>query len=173
MKPWAAGLFALWLAYPAGASHQWAGIDLCEVYKDTLPPGLTPESLPEPQSSGAHLLQRYCTQCHNLPGPDRHSAGEWREVAGHMFMLMEVSHRFGGLMGRVETLGTEQQETLLAYLQRSATRAEDRDRLNGRGNNGHGLTSLWVLSPFLLLMGTGLARWWHRSHGKDRRCATR
>ncbi|RDH87277.1 MAG: hypothetical protein DIZ77_15720 [endosymbiont of Seepiophila jonesi] len=174
------------LPQPVAASHPWVGIDLCEVHKDKLPPGLTAESLPDPQSPGAALLHQYCTQCHNLPGPDRHTAAEWREVTAKMFLLMDVSHRFGGLMGRVEIMQREQQARLLAYLESNAT---VRGRIEGGGvkppyprhysqhvlrslaptpgvdqPDPHWLTRLWVLVPFLLLMGLGLFRWWRHSH---------
>ncbi len=177
------------LPQPVAANHPSAGIDLCEVHKDKLPPGLTAESLPDPQSPGAALLHQYCTQCHNLPGPDRHTAAEWREVTPKMFMLMDVSHRFGGLMGRVEIMQSEEQERLLVYLESNATwrgRSQtaqsmlgvvtgvgrfDSDPFNTLSGltptpeeSPHWLTRLWVLLPFLLLMGLGLFRWWRHSH---------
>ncbi|HDK38196.1 MAG TPA: hypothetical protein ENG92_04185, partial [Thiolapillus brandeum] len=94
-------MLLLYLLLPAvaPASHTWSGIDLCKVYEDKLPPGLSRDQLPQAASTEARLLSRYCTQCHSLPGPDRHTATEWQEVTDNMFLLMEVSHRFGGLMG--------------------------------------------------------------------------
>ncbi|RLJ20541.1 hypothetical protein DJ031_05510 [bacterium endosymbiont of Escarpia laminata] len=149
------------LPQPVAASHPSAGIDLCEVHKDKLPPGLTAESLPEPHSKGAGLLHQYCTQCHNLPGPDRHTAAEWREVTPKMFLLMDVSHRFGGLMGQVEIMQREEQEHLLVYLERhalpSAGQVATADTFQ---SNQPWLTRLWALIPFLLLMVLGLLRWW-------------
>ncbi|RDH84214.1 MAG: hypothetical protein DIZ78_13065 [endosymbiont of Escarpia spicata] len=169
------------LPQSVAANHPWVGIDLCEVHKDKLPPGLTLESLPEAQSPEAGLLQRYCTQCHNLPGPDRHTTAEWREVAAKMFLLMDVSHRFGGLMGRVEIMQSEEQERLLVYLEHHAIdgagvkppdpRHDSQHALRGLTPtpgvdqpDPHWLTRLWVLVPFLLLMGLGLFRWWSHSH---------
>ncbi|MBL3618383.1 MAG: hypothetical protein JMN26_11690 [gamma proteobacterium endosymbiont of Lamellibrachia anaximandri] len=157
----------LCLPLPALASHPTAGIDLCEVHKDKLPPGLTAESLPDPQSPGAALLHQYCTQCHNLPGPDRHTAAEWRKVTAKMFLLMDVSHRFGGLMGHVEIMQREQQARLLAYLESNATGQGQIEEVGAKpppGESGHWLTRLWVLVPFLLPMGLGLFRWWRHSH---------
>ena len=120
MKRIALLFLILALPPPVIASHGWAGFDLCEVHKDKLPPGLTAESLPAPQSRGAALLHQYCTQCHNLPGPDRHTAAEWRGVTSKMFMLMDVSHQFGGLMGKVEVIPRAQQEILRTYLESHA-----------------------------------------------------
>ncbi|MCP3671830.1 MAG: hypothetical protein GY814_15630 [Gammaproteobacteria bacterium] len=157
MKPWLLLLFTWCLPLTAAASHQWAGIDLCAVYKDALPPGLTIESLPEPKSSGADLLQQYCTQCHNLPGPNRHTASEWGDVTSKMFMLMDVSNRFGGLNGEVDTMQSHDQKALQSYLERHATQS-----MVEHPPNPHWMTRLWVLLPFLLLMGVGMLRWWKR-----------
>ncbi|MCU7843930.1 MAG: hypothetical protein KZQ93_08835 [Candidatus Thiodiazotropha sp. (ex Monitilora ramsayi)] len=159
------------LSLPVAASHTWAEIDLCEVYKDTLPPGLTAESLPEAQAPGAALLNRYCTQCHNLPGPDRHTTVEWHDVASRMFMLMDVSNRFGGLMGRVDTMQPQDQKLLLAYLQRhSANSIVDYEPDTG-GVDGHPwLTRSLALLPFLVLMGVGLLRWWRNFHNGTKSC---
>ncbi len=157
MKPWLLLLFTWCLPLPAAASHQWAGIDLCAVYEDTLPPGLSIESLPEPNSSGADLLQQYCTQCHNLPGPDRHTAAEWGDVTSKMFMLMDVSNRFGRLNGEVDTMQSHDQKALQSYLERHATQS-----MVEHPPTPHWLTRLWVLLPFLLLMGVGMLRWWKR-----------
>jgi len=153
-------ILTLCLPLPAAASHGWAGFDLCEVYKDKLPPGLTVAALPEPRSPGAVLLGRYCTQCHNLPGPDRHRATEWPEVTTKMFMLMDVSHRFGGLMGRVEVMQPQEQATLLAYLQQHASNSVI---AVASTDDARWLTRLLPLVPVLLLFGLGLLRWWtHR-----------
>ena len=155
---------ALGLSQPLAASHTWSGIDLCEIHKDKLPPGLTAEMLTEAHSPAAELLQHYCTQCHNLPGPDRHTAAEWHEVTSNMFLLMDVSHRFGGLMGRVEIMQKQQQESLLAYLERHAMQSADAEAVVPAGQPDHAwLTRILVLAPFLLLMGLGLLRWW-KSH---------
>lgn len=118
-------LLLLWTALPAGASHQWAGLDLCEARKDLVPPGLPPEALPEPDSEGARLLQRYCIQCHKLPGPGHRTAAQWPEVAERMFFLMDLSHRFNGLLGEVEPVPQAQRPILLAYLTAHALRPWD------------------------------------------------
>ncbi|MET0093348.1 MAG: hypothetical protein ABW120_07430 [Sedimenticola sp.] len=155
-------LMLLVASLPVAASHTWSEIDLCEVYKDKLPPGLTLDALPESGSGGAELLDKYCTQCHNLPGPDRHTASEWREVTSKMFMLMDVSNRFGGLMGRVEVMQPEDQETLLTYLEHHGTGSIIE---NGSADNeviGPWLTRSFALLPFVVLVVLGLLRWGRR-----------
>jgi len=164
-------LMILFMSLPVSASHTWADIDLCEVYKDKLPPGLTAESLPGAHSPGAVLLNRYCTQCHNLPGPDRHTAAEWREVASKMFMLMDVSNRFGGLMGKVETLQVQDREILLAYLERHATSSIiGKKPADTEVAENQWLTRTLALLPFLLLTGLGLLRWWRNLRSDHKSC---
>jgi cytochrome c2 len=97
----------------------------------TLPPGLPAELLPEPQSSGAKLLQRYCAQCHPLPGPGRHTAEDWPAVLKRMVMNMQ--HMSGGMMSMM--MGTEidvptraEQRTLRIYLQNHAQRSINTDQ---------------------------------------------
>lgn len=46
------------------------------------------QDLPEPQSEGARLLNRYCAQCHGLPTPDQHSAEGWFPVVERMRMRL-------------------------------------------------------------------------------------
>ncbi len=153
-------LLILFLPVQVFASHGWSSFDICEAYKDKLPPGLTIESLADSKSPGAVLLNQYCTQCHNLPGPDRHTAAEWREVTSKMFMLMDVSHRFGGLAERVEIMQKPEQETLLAYLEQYASGTVGSEE-STQGNPW--LTRALALLPFLLLTGLGLLRWMRRN----------
>lgn len=172
MKRTAILLMILFMPLPVAASHTWADIDLCEVYKDKLPPGLTAASLPEAHSPGAALLNQFCTQCHNLPGPDRHTAAEWRDLASNMFMLMEVASRFGGLMGKAETMQTQDQEILLAYLERHATQSTISKKPVDSDAIGHPwLTRTLALLPFQLLTGLGLLRWWRTFRCNRKPCA--
>jgi hypothetical protein len=100
----------------AEASHDWGGIDVCKTYRDRVPPGLDPTLLPEADSRGARLLRQYCTQCHELPGPGRHTAEEWPAVLERMAVLMDVSQRFRGLMGKIAAPSTDERAALEAYL---------------------------------------------------------
>lgn len=164
-------LMIMWLPLSVSASHNWADIDLCEVYKDKLPPGLTLEGLPEAQSRGAFLLNRYCTQCHNLPGPDRHTSSEWQEVTDKMFMLMDVSSRFGGLTGKVEALQRQEQEIVRSYLKRHAAKSIVDKTADSDSNNGTPwLKRSLTLLPILLLTGLGLLRWRRNRRGDQSTC---
>jgi cytochrome c5 len=95
-------------------------------------PELLPEQLPDPKSEGADLTVRYCAQCHNLPSPATHSAEEWREVmdgymSGHM--------RPHGMMIIRQPM-SEEQETLLQYLQQHALRTFSGPSLPEPGSPG-------------------------------------
>ncbi len=108
--------FMLALAQEVHASHDWGGIDVCRVYRDTAPPGVDPAALPEPKARGAQLLTHYCTQCHALTGPGRHTAEEWPAVLERMHMLMDVSRRFRGMMGSIELPSPDEMRVLAEYL---------------------------------------------------------
>ncbi len=45
--------------------------------------------LPDPSSTDAQLLVKYCGQCHGIPAPSMHSAGDWPSVARRMWLRME------------------------------------------------------------------------------------
>ena len=105
------------------ASHSYGGLDLCTLYPEVMPPGMQPQDLPQSESLGASLLQIYCAQCHALPGPGRHTAGEWQAVLDKMNLLMDVTSRFGRLMGNVKVPGAEESEVLRAYLTHNSLQA--------------------------------------------------
>jgi cytochrome c5 len=98
------------------ASHNFGGLDMCALYPEVMPPGLTPEQLPNTGGQGALLMQNYCTQCHELPGPGRHTAEEWPQVLERMLVIMDVADRFGGLLGNVKTLSSDESNQLRSYL---------------------------------------------------------
>jgi len=65
---------------------------------DQLPPGIDAADLPDPQSRGARLMARYCTQCHDLPPPALHTSGEWPKVFARMDRRMEMMSRMGSIL---------------------------------------------------------------------------
>lgn len=90
-----------------------------------LPPGLDPERLPDPRSGGAQLLARYCSQCHELPGPGLHTADEWSSVVDRMNRRMRM---MGGMMHDIEAPKDDELRTLVTYLQQHAQVPIDRAR---------------------------------------------
>lgn len=88
---------------------------------DMLPPAMDPALLPAPDSEGARLLQRYCAQCHNLPGPGLHTAEEWPAVVQRMNRRMQMMGRHGMMMmGEIEAPSRRQISEILDYLQTHA-----------------------------------------------------
>ncbi len=82
-----------------------------------LPPeGATPATLPDPQSSGAHLLAKYCAQCHSLPTPSAHSATDWPSVARRMWLRMEMLPDSLGIAVPAQA----ERFTILEYLTKNA-----------------------------------------------------
>jgi len=102
---------------------------------DRLPPGIDPKLLPDPKSRGARLLQQYCAQCHNLPGPGMHTAAEWPDVVNRMdarMRMMSGGMMGGGMMGggmmNVHAPSAAELETLTTYLRHHAQRPIDTKR---------------------------------------------
>jgi len=99
------------------AAHSFGGLDLCTTYPEKMPPGIIEASqLPNSPAGGVELMQRYCEQCHYLPGPGRHTAAEWPALLKQMNLLMDVSNRFGNLMGKVVTPTESEREIIQHYL---------------------------------------------------------
>ncbi len=114
--------------------------------------GVHPDQLPDPQSAGAELYATYCSGCHELPSPARHSAQDWTTIVRNMVLRMDrATYRGGmmgggmmgrgsmmgrgGMMGRIEMPSPDQQRTILAYLQAHALRAVPEHRaLAGAGS---------------------------------------
>lgn len=106
-----------------------------------LPSGISADSLPAPGSRGARLVADYCSQCHGIPSPRRHSAEDWEASARRMFRRMDhMEHMGGGMMGRMHGRGdvraptAHQREAILAYLRDHAmASAEDEALPAGEG----------------------------------------
>lgn len=98
------------------SSHSFGGMDMCALYPEVMPPGLSSDQLPDAGGQGATLMDSYCTQCHAMPGPGRHTAEEWPQVFDHMLMLMDVADRFGGLLGNVKAPSSAERDQLRSYL---------------------------------------------------------
>lgn len=66
-----------------------------------LPQRLRPSTLPEPASEGARLTALYCVQCHHLPSPAMHEAGQWEKIVERMLPRMRGEGNLGQLMARM------------------------------------------------------------------------
>ena len=86
-----------------------------------LPPGVAPESLPEPTSQGAKILAQYCTQCHALPSPNMHGPMDWPFALRRMWVRLDM---MAGALG-VQAPSTAERSLLLAYLQKNALKVAE------------------------------------------------
>ena len=67
---------------------------------ENMPEGIAADELPDPDSRGARLIVRYCSQCHGIPTPPRFSADEWETTARRMLVRMERVSRTAGALRR-------------------------------------------------------------------------
>jgi hypothetical protein len=72
-------------------------------------------SLPEPESSAAHLYRQRCSACHRLYAPQLLTAEMW----GYMIPRMEQEM----LRRRVPPLKSDEKQTILEYLQKHANKS--------------------------------------------------
>lgn len=93
---------------------------------DVLPPGIDPALLPESQSQGALLLARYCSQCHNLPGPGRHTAEEWPAVVERMNLRMQMMSGPDMMGMMIDSPDESELQVILRYLQEHAQKPIDK-----------------------------------------------
>jgi mono/diheme cytochrome c family protein len=103
---------------------------------DMLPPGIKPEDLPSPDSPGAKLLVRYCSQCHNLPSPAMHTAEQWPAITDRMFSRMSMMSGMKGMMMSVDAPFPEERQMIVAYLRANALKSISPDVLPSPGSTG-------------------------------------
>ncbi len=84
-----------------------------------MPPAVGPAELPEPDVAGAQLLTQYCTQCHGLPSPKRHSASGWPATVARMNMRMQWMSKSNSPMN-IKAPSGDELRTLTAYLEKHA-----------------------------------------------------
>jgi hypothetical protein len=106
------------------ARQRWSQSAHGPMLERILPPTFDASRLPQPDSRGAHLLTRYCVQCHNLPNPAMHHAAKWSALLDRMVVRMQGKGNMGVLMhdmmAGVGAPSSEETAVLLAYLQRNA-----------------------------------------------------
>jgi len=107
-----------------------------------MPSGVAASQLPAPDSRGAQLTARYCSQCHGIPSPANHSASDWVPIMRRMMLRMErsasMSQMMGrGMMGRNMPMGMmgaavptpPEERDILAYLQNHALKSIPEEEL--------------------------------------------
>jgi hypothetical protein len=113
----------------ADARQRWEESPYGPMLARILPPTFEASELPEPESQGARLTQRYCVQCHNLPNPAMHPAAKWPMVLERMVKRMRGRGNMGTLMADmmagVKAPSRAERRTLLAYLRKYGQRPID------------------------------------------------
>lgn len=116
----------------AQSKKRWAESPHGPMLERILPPTFDPHQLPERDSRGAHLMVRYCVQCHNLPNPAMHHAAKWPAIFDRMVVRMRGRGNMGTLMyemmAGVEAPTVAEASTLLAYLQKFGQTPLDPER---------------------------------------------
>lgn len=89
--------------------HGTSGGMMRHIMRDNVPPGVKSRDLPAPNSKGARLTVRHCSQCHGLASPSMHTAKEWNAVAARIFRRISVvSAR--GMMGMSVSMPSAEQQ---------------------------------------------------------------
>lgn len=99
---------------------RWGGMMDGMMMGGEMPRGVDPAQLPEPQSTGARLVNQYCTQCHGLPTPALHSPSGWGPVIGRMNARMQWM-RQNSSMG-IAAPTSEELQVILGYMQAHAAK---------------------------------------------------
>ena len=69
------------------------------------------QELPAPESTGALLFKDTCSQCHDLPAPQNHTAEEWPRIVENMDDIIKDSQQDA-------PLSEEDKERIIRYLQK-------------------------------------------------------
>ena len=132
MKRLAALTLGLFITTTAVAAESWEQSEHGRMLKRILPPGPDPAALPDAQSAGARLLERYCVQCHYLPNPSMHSPQHWPHVVERMVRRMRGEGNIGSemkeLMGDVSAPSDDEVADLVEYLRRNGQQPIDSAR---------------------------------------------
>jgi len=123
------GLFLFLFSAILKAEKPWKDSPHGPMLERIIPPGFTAAMLPEANSPGAQLTQRYCVQCHNLANPAMHDAARWPSVVRRMVPRMEGKGNMGKLMTEmmagVEAPSPADEQVIVAYHRKHSQRPLD------------------------------------------------
>jgi hypothetical protein len=83
-------------------------------------PTLSSSDLPESGSDEALMLEHFCSQCHNAPGPGLHTVKEWQHIYWKMFWRMVVTN---ASVANFNLPSYPQSQALFQYLLRNANKS--------------------------------------------------
>lgn len=130
------------MGWMMGGGRMMGGEGMKTMMKDMmgaqLPPGIDPKDLPEATTKGAQLLGRYCSQCHEMPGPGMYSAEEWPPVVDRMNQRMQMMGGRGmmRMMRGIKAPSDSELQILVAYLQKHAQQAIDKTQYTDLNSPG-------------------------------------
>lgn len=103
--------------------------------RDRMPKGISPDQLPEPDSEGASLLGKFCSQCHGIPGPGMHTAEEWPRVVARMNQRMQMMST-RRMMMHIEAPNENEYKILMEYIEKNAQQTIKIEELQGSKTQG-------------------------------------
>jgi cytochrome c5 len=82
-----------------------------------LMPTLEQADLPEPDSVGAKLINHFCSQCHNVPGPGMRTEEEWNRIFWSMIWRMYV---MDGRFSEFDAPKYDESKVMFEYVRRNS-----------------------------------------------------
>lgn len=135
------GILALTVYLESNYQQREARIDRAHTMKDSaikpsptgldarvIPKGFNPQDLPDADGRGATLLTLYCVQCHDLPTPLMHSAGEWPAIIDRM--QHHMASRSTGMLAHVIMPAEKDWQQLRSYMASNAQSPLDRSQFD-------------------------------------------
>lgn len=91
---------------------------------------LQPHELPRPDSPGAKLVAKYCSQCHSIPSPLIHQGNEWDRALDRMFWRIDSLNArnqeswwpWASTRNRVLVPAPDERELLTQYIKKNSIR---------------------------------------------------
>lgn len=73
---------------------------------------ISPNEIPNTETTGAKLFQQKCSRCHALPDPNVHTASQWPDVVARMQLNTKKAN--------LPELKKDEQDTIVKYLEKNA-----------------------------------------------------
>jgi cytochrome c5 len=89
---------------------------MAESMRRAYPPPIKPASLPEANSQGAQLYQKFCTRCHGLFSAKMHTAKEWPIVTADMYKRTDRLYNMMGMLIFMKIPKPTEREIITNYL---------------------------------------------------------
>ena len=97
--------------------------------------------IPERESKGGSLFNKYCSQCHNIPNPVMHSGNEWPMAFERM---VRHARTIGTTYEGIALPTLQEKKEIITYLQRNGLKALPEDDPSLKG--AEAIQFLWFCS---------------------------